>query len=49
MTTNQVIAMLFPVGTTVAVALTAWGIVRWVEKQRAADRVREAGTISDTD
>lgn len=30
MTTNQLIALLFPVGTAAAVGLTAFGITRWV-------------------
>ena len=30
MTTNQLIALLFPVGTAAAVGLTALGIGRWV-------------------
>jgi hypothetical protein len=34
MTTNQTIAMLWPLVTLGAVALTSYGITRWVKSQR---------------
>lgn len=52
MTTNQLIAMAFPLITAAVVALTGASIVRWVERERVRIRqrtaVRESVIITET-
>lgn len=45
MTTNQAIALAFPLFTAGIVGLTAYGVVRWVEKQRRAIRAGPTDTL----
>lgn len=42
MTTNQLIALLFPVGTAVGVCLTALGTMWWVNRRYAAQIASES-------
>jgi hypothetical protein len=39
MTTNQAIAMVFPVFTAVAVLATAYGVKAWVQRQRTQPNI----------
>jgi hypothetical protein len=48
MTTNQAIAMAFPLLTAGVVCLTGYGVTRWVEKQRKITAASKVGFVYET-
>lgn len=42
MTTNQLIAMLFPIGTAAGVGLTARAVIWWIDRRYAAEMAKQS-------